>query len=233
MTEIKERFPETSPTLLTDVYLHFHTTVKGCANVFVKCCRKDAKLFIKNIPFLDQFVTIKSLDGGEVTLPLTSIDIKICKKIIPHKDCTHYCPLCLQKNKKWCQQELNQHIHTSNPILIQKGDLLYYKETDLFESIILYTLDNLVDLFKKNQMIINIKDEHINQITLKIDGKKSYSIKLPYLRIQQCSQFTWVEPDNANNIEWIRVINDLIKLCNLTESESLTPMKIIFSPCHN
>ena len=243
MAEHKEK---KIPLRLKPVYLHLHTTIEGCANVFVKCSREEADQFMENLDFLQEFVEITSLDGGDPEFPLTSVDIEICDKIIENKDCSHNCPTCLPKNKKWCKEDWSsdKHTHTPNPPLKQDGHLFYYKETDLFGSLILYTIYDLVKKIKESNTKIKIingdaevtKRANIDLIVLEIDEKEVMSIDVPSLRIEEFKYnwdpqgMTWVEPaKDRDSLEWLRVINDLIKIVELVEESESKSKMLIFS----
>lgn len=201
------------------VYLHFHCTIEGCSNVFVKCSKEVAELFMKDLHFLYEFVQINSLNGGDPEFSLTHVDITICDQIIENKDCSHNCPTCLPKNKKWCRSDtFDKHQHTKNPTLIQEGNLFYYKRTDLFKSVMLYTFFELINKLKKiadgNLIILDFDNKiinkgNINKITLECDEKTIFSIATPTFKVEEYADFTWAEPIELNDIQLLSVINKI------------------------
>lgn len=209
------------------VYLHFHCEIDGCANVFVKCPLKVARQFMNDLLFLNEFVELSSLNGGDPEFPLRSVDITICDKIIENKNCSHNCPSCLLKNKKSCDPDFifDEHNHNRKQTLIQEGNIFYYHQTDLFQSVILYTIFDLIKKIKENvtnSVILDhhnqiIKNTNISKISLEIDGKEVISINTPGLKVIEHHLFTWVEPIEGNDLQWLTVINKLIEIHDIID----------------
>ncbi len=220
----------------TTGFIHMHYGVQNCSNVFIKCNVSDAYKLFENLPLLNMFVKINTLNSEKSDFMLNKVKMSVCTEILENQSCKEYCDICLIKNsykyKNWnCEKVSNIYkCHSHYAYIKSSGDLYYYKKTNLFESTMLYCLQSLIkEMIEQLDVKIIISDSmgnyindskfvQIQKVTLIIDSEKKISVKIPMTNFQikplKSSNFPFFlfEPITLNDIKLISTVNDFVKI---------------------
>ncbi len=216
------------------VFIHLHCRIEGCSNVFVKCNVCDANDFFQNWEILNEFVEIYTLNWGDTQFKLNKVNMALCTEIFQNQTCENYCDICTIKNKykykNWECKFLGDKLHLHDCGLVSDGNLFYYKETTLFESIMLYCFQSLIkQMIRQYGVKIKIVDSMGNSISdyenvkvtkveLIMDSESRFGIDFPTsnfsIKHRNWDKFpeVWFEPIKLNNVALIGIINKFVEM---------------------
>lgn len=211
------------------VYLHLHCTIEGCSNVFVRCPRTEAQQFLAYWPVLCQCVEVCTLNGGDPEFSLGNVTIELLYGVIGNQHHEMCCDLCA------IDQEIKLASDHKFPLL-SRGNLFYYKKTDLFEAVMLYSI---VDLLKQlsqqhvKTIFADVETKKVRQLNLSIDNVLTCSVDIPESRYEIINtwngSFTWLEPIELGDVKLITAVNGLVKMYELAKQNPNSDKQLVIA----
>jgi hypothetical protein len=229
---------------MDSVLINFHTASYGCINIYAKCSESVAKQFIDNIAVLHEYVMLWAVNGWSCRDMLKDvIQIKITDKIVVHN--YKKCPLFNEdlddfyagykieiRNEDKSRWDNDDHEED-----MFFPDIYSSTETDLFESIMLYSIMQTIHEILNLNTLVKCKHDITNKISLYTNHKLILEIDVPDMMgnsptkgdLYDKDPYPWIEPLNRNDINLIKTINDLVQILKYTKKFKQIEKILVFS----